>query len=318
MKASSAPHRRFRGQGLAAAARADSPARLRAFQRALKDALVRPLAVGDRVPAQAIDGRPMAEFAGEFIKPNDRLTSLERLQIYHRMYWYRLLDCFEDDNPGLCALLGRRRFHRLARAYLAECPSRSFTLRNLCSRLAAFIRAEPGWTAPRTAAAVDMARFEWAQTVAFDAESLPVLNASALAAVSAARLRLGLQPYLALLALQHPVDDYVIRVKQREAWRNAASHAQMTGVRKTPAATLPRLRREPVLVAVHRVNHQLYYKRLEPAAFRILTALRDGQPLARAVAEAGSGTTAEQIRGWFALWTELGWFCRRTTRRLQD
>jgi len=39
--------------------------------------------------------------------------------------------------------------------------------------------------------------------------------------------------------------------------------------------------------------------------------LRDGQTLNRAVAAAGRGVTAEQVQDWFALWTTLGWLCRR-------
>src|SRR5260221_11348522 len=70
-----------------------------------------------------------------FIKPNNRLTSVERLEIYSRSYWFRVLDSLHDDFPGLRAVLGQRAFHRLARAYLPACPSRSFTLRNLGSRL---------------------------------------------------------------------------------------------------------------------------------------------------------------------------------------
>ena len=71
----------------------------------------------------------------EYIKPNDRLSSVERLEIYSRSYWFRILDSLYDDFPGLRAVLGQRAFHLLARAYLADCPSRSFTLRDLGSRL---------------------------------------------------------------------------------------------------------------------------------------------------------------------------------------
>ena len=67
----------------------------------------------------------------EFIKPNDRLTSFERLEIYNRQYWFRLRDCFYDDYPGLRAVLGDGQFERLADAYLSKNPSQSFTLRNL-------------------------------------------------------------------------------------------------------------------------------------------------------------------------------------------
>jgi hypothetical protein len=296
-------------RSLQAAARANTPRALLAFQRTLKDALIRPLAPGDRTQARWVDGRPMAELAETFIKPNDRLTALERLQIYNRMYWYRLLDCFHDDNPGLRALLGQRRFTRLAEAYLTRHPSSSFTLRNLCQHLAAFVRAEPRWTAPRTRLAWDIARFEWAQTVAFDEPAEPALTVAALAKTPAARLRLGLQPYVTLLALNHPVDDYVIAVKQRDALRNTASQAtaaRHTGRNARVAPPQP----GRVYVAVHRVDGRLYYKRLAPAPFRVLTALRDGVPLARALEAAGRHASADDVREWFATWMQLGWFCR--------
>ena len=58
--------------------------------------------------------------ADAFIKPNDRLTSFERLEIYNRQYWFRIIDCFYDDYPGLRAVLGERKFSQLCRAYLAK------------------------------------------------------------------------------------------------------------------------------------------------------------------------------------------------------
>jgi hypothetical protein len=291
--------------------RADSPRALRAFQRLVKDAVVRPLAPGYRMQRRWSDGRPMAAVAAEFIKPNDRLTAFSRLEIYNRMYWFRITDCFYEDNPGLRALLGERKFSRLATAYLTKHPSRSFTLRNLCSRLEEFIRAEPRWTAPHSALAREVARFEWAQTVAFDAAARPVMAPAELARAKPARLRLALQPYVTLLALAYPVDDYVIAVKKRDTLRAEASNATNSARRVTRLRRVALPPRERTWVAVHRVDNRLYYKRLTPPAFRMLAALRDGATLDRAVAAAGRRLTAEQVQAWFALWAQLGWLCRR-------
>lgn len=293
------------------AARADTPRNFLAFQRTLKDALIRPLAPGDRTQKQWTDGRPMEEFAAQFVKGNDRLTPLDRLQIYNRMYWFRLLDCFHDDCPGLHALLGARRFTQLAEAYLTKHPSSSFTLRNLCARLADFIRANPRLTAPHTALAVEIARFEWAQTVAFDEAALPVLTAEKIARTSPAKLRVRLQPYITLLALRHPIDDYVIAVKKRDALRSEASNAT-TSVRETgKVRNVRRPKPERVWLAVHRLNNRLYYKRLSASAFKVLVALHAGEPLAKAVAAAGPNAKPEDIREWFSTWMQLGWLCRR-------
>jgi hypothetical protein len=254
----------------------------------------------------------MSEIAAEIIKPNDRLTSLERLQIYARCYWYRVIDCVYDDCPGLRAALGEKKFSALTRAYLAAYPSRSFTLRNLCGRLPQFIAEHPRLTAPHTALAHAIARFEWAQTVAFDGEERPVLTPDDLGRASPTRLRLGLQPYLSLLELDWPLDDYVIAVKKRDALRDAASNAVE---RTTPSAPLPRVprpkrARKKIHLVVHRFDHGLFYKRVDPAAFAILGELGRGRTLGQAVTRAGTTVKPEQVRDWFSTWMALGWICR--------
>ena len=284
---------------------------LRALQRWMTQALVQPLTADDGLQPRWHDGRPMAEVAADYIKPNDRLTAFERLQIYSRSYWFRLIDCLFDDNPGLRAVLGEKKFSAFVRAYLAKYPSRSFTLRNLGERLRQFIREEPRRTAPHTALALAVARFEWAQTVAFDGEKRPVLTADDLAGSPPARLRLGLQPYLSLLATEWAVDDFVIAVKRRDALRSEASNAIDRAPRAAVKKKTPRPGRERVFIVVHRYDNRLFYKRVGAPAFRMLEALAAGRTLAQAVAAAGRRVKPEQVRDWFATWMELGWFCRR-------
>jgi len=281
------------------------------LQRLMTNILVRPLTKNDGLQPRWTDGRPMAEVASEFIKPNDRLSAFERLQLYNRMYWFRLLDIMHDDNPGLRAVLGDKKFTRLVEAYLTKYPSRSFTLRNLCSRLGQFLREEPRWTAPHTALARAVVQFEWAQTLAFDEAELPVLDPKEIAGIPPGRLRLRLQPYVSLLALDYPVDTYVTSVKRRDALRTEASNAVDSVRAAVRQKSVARPRRGRVYVAVHRLENRLYYKRLDRPAFLILQALAAGQPLAKAVTVAGPGLNAEQVTTWFATWVELGWLCRR-------
>ena len=59
----------------------------------------------------------------------------------------------------------------------------------------------------------------------------------------------------------------------------------------------------------------LYYKRLDPEAFAILTALGRGATVEDACAEAVTSDRANidwaaQIKEWFDNWSALGWFCR--------
>jgi len=296
---------------VAPAARVRSLAELREFQRTFQRGVVRPLDRDFRSQRTWIDGRPTAEFAASFIKPGPQLAPAERLEIYNRVYWFRLLDSFYEDTPLLRAALGERKFDALARAYLEKFPSTSFTLRNLCERLPLFLRREPRWAEPHAALARDLARFEWAQTVAFDGEELPAITPEEIAAVPPSRLRLALQPYVTLLDLAYPVDHYALAVRDRESLRNAASHVTTHGPSRAKVRPVPRPKPARVRLAVHRVNHRLYYKRLELPAFRILSALQAGQPLARAVLAGGRGVTPEAVQNWFAEWMALGWLCRR-------
>jgi Putative DNA-binding domain len=292
-----------------------STAELKSFQRMMAAAVMRPLTPENKLQSKWVDGRPMEKVAAEFISPNDRLTSFERLELYNKMYWFRLFDSIRDDCPGLVAALGEGSFVLLSEAYLARSPSRSFTLRNLCSRLEKFIVDNPRLTAPRTALATEIARFEWAQTVAFDGESRPVVDGSHLARTPPTRLRLGLQPYVTLLSLRYPVDSFLGRVKRRDALRSEASNTpDSEGSRKTVRrAVLPKP--APTFVAIHRLNNRLFHKRLHPAAFRILDALGRGSTLSRAIAAAGPGVRPGQVRAWFKTWMALGWFCAHGNKR---
>ncbi len=292
-----------------------STAELRSFQRLMAAAVIRPLSPDEGLQEKWIDGRAMEKVAAEFIKPNDRLTSFERLELYNKMYWFRLFDAIRDDCPGLIAAFGDKVFERLSQAYLRDCPSRSFTLRNLCSRLEKYILDHPALTAPRTRLAAEIARFEWAQTVAFDGESLPIVDAQALMRTPPSRLRLGLQPYVTLLDLNHPIDAYVIAVKRRDALRSEASNTPDSKVVRRPVrrAAIPRPSR--TFVAVHRHNNRLFYKRLDPAAFRILQALARGATLSRAITAGGPRVKPRQVQDWFRAWMALGWFCARGNKR---
>ena len=76
----------------------------------------------------------MRAVASKIIKPNDRLTSFERLEIYNRQYWFRVLSAFAEDFPGLRAVLGDAA-STPGQSISDDCPSPSLTLRNMGSRL---------------------------------------------------------------------------------------------------------------------------------------------------------------------------------------
>lgn len=298
-----------------------SHAELKELQRVMAGALFRPLTPQWGMQKRWTDGTLMKSVASQFIKPNDRLTSFERLEIYNRQYWFRVLDCLYDDYPGLRAIVGERKFMKLAKAYLTRYPSDSYTLRDLGNRLEKFLREEPEWCAPREGLALDMARFEWAQVVAFDGPAKPTVTPDDILDMPPSKLKLGLQPYLSLLELNFAVDDFLIAVKKQESdvLRGEASNAKDAAPETRSRRKRVRFpKQEKVYLAVHRHDNALYYKRLEQEEHAILTSLDRGATVEDACVEAVTASTRTnldwptQIKQWFDSWSKLGWFCHRS------
>jgi hypothetical protein len=282
------------------------------LQRLMAGAVMRTLAPDGGTQRRWRDGRSTQKIAAGFIKPNDRLTSFERLEIYNRQYWYRIKDCFYDDYPGLRAILGERRFARLTEAYLAKHPSHSFTLRNLGQFLLKFLEAEPRWIAPLQKPALDMARLEWAHIEAFDNEARPRLELDSLLGADPADIHLQLQPHLSLLRLGYELDELLIEVKRGERLRSDASNAMEQHQARKKHLLKHRLRPKELLVAVHRHNNTVFYKRLLPGQFQLLSAFQQKASLAEACDDLAASAPADftQIQDWFRTWGELGWFCK--------
>ena len=148
---------------------------LEQLQRAVFDVVRQPLTEDERMREQTLDGRSTKAIAEEIVKPNDRLTSVERLEIYNRVYWFRLLSSLADDFPGLREVIGQEAFDKVLLGYLTEMPSVSYTLRDLGSRLETWLRAHPEFISSNERMALDMVRLEWADIEAFDAAEYPVL-----------------------------------------------------------------------------------------------------------------------------------------------
>ena len=290
--------------------------KLKALQRTMARAVMQPLTATERMCNTAPNGRTMRAYAARFIKPNDRLTSFERLEIYNRQYWFRLLSSMMEDFPGLRAVLGDRRFDAMCKAYLVDCPSRSFTLRNLGARLESWLRKHPRWAGPKQALAIDIARLEWADIEAFDGAAEPALRPENLGTDAGADLRLKLQPYLRLLDLKYPVDDLLLEVRKEDEDTDFASNAFQERHKRKRVQAVAKLKPAAIFLAVHRVDDSVYFRRIEREEFVILSALRAGRTLGQAIEAALKKTKipaqnrATAVQEWFQNWSTLGWFCR--------
>jgi len=283
------------------------------LQRRMSQDVMRPLTPDFAMQPTTEQGVPSDEIAARYIKPNPLLTSFERLEIYNRQYWFRVIAAVSEDFPALHVVLGKEKFDSLVLAYLRENPSTSFSLRNLGARLPAWLASYPELVGSQHALAVDVARLEWAYIEAFDGASLVPLGWGHFAGLGTDSA-LHLQPHLQLLDLQYPVDEIVLSVRKLTPEIDIVSNA-VSERRQASEVTLPGMNRSSVYLAVHRFEDSVYYRRIDREEFLLLADLRDGDSIAVAIERAFEGSKlalelqAAKVQDYFAHAAELGWFC---------
>ena len=235
------------------------------------------------------EGDVSAEFrltAESLLTPSATLTAVERLELYHRQYWYRLLDTLAEDFPVLRWLLGEERFWGLFEAYLSAHPPTSFSMVYLGDRLADFLAAHPEFVEhPRHCE--DLVRLEYALCAsASEADGEP-LPPSELASA-----RIGLAPHVLLVRSSTPAD----LLRQRFL------------AEKKPPKRLPVGER---CLVVYRQDFRQEVERIPERAFALLAAFREGATLDAAFEASGlKARDAVRVRRWFALWSSRQWLTR--------
>ena len=218
--------------------------------------------------------------ADELMKPGSNLSSAERLELYHRQYWFRVLDSVAEDFPILRKMAGEETFWSLLEAYLMECPSSSFTLRHLGSRLAGFTATWEKLDETHQRWFSSIARLEYADMEIYEAAEWEPVPPDQLATAT-----LGLQPHVKLLAL--PVE------------------ADLCGDWETFSPE----NETPVHIAVWRADNGGRARcRLDPVEFTLLSRLRAGSTLTNLFTEPTEREPSpEEVSRWFASWQNRRW-----------
>lgn len=235
-------------------------------------------------------GAPAAELL-DVIRGGPALGALEGLRIYHHAYRARLVEALRGDYPTVHHWLGDDEFEALAHAYLRAHPSAHFSLRWLGARLADFIES---WLVPEQAAPLaELARLEWAFTLAFDAadgESLTLERMARLSAGEWPELRLALLPSVQQVPCRH---------NSLALWRAVKEGREFPG---------SRLLERPELCLVWRQGLVGQYRSLAEEEGRALLGLvEQGWSFARLCEALGEPMQAAQ---WLKLWISEGLVAR--------
>jgi hypothetical protein len=235
------------------------------------------------------------------------LTAIERLEIYNRAYFGRLLECLREEYSVLAAALGSEIFDAFAVAYLDAHPSRSYTLGRLGAQFPDFLaETRPTETADDNATVnwpefmIDLSRLERVVNEVFDgpgAEGQPLLDNAHLQGISPghwAQARLVCVPCLRLVTLNHPVNDY------------------FTAIKRGGEPAIP----EPgaAYVAVTRRDYRVLRYPLNAMQHELLRGLVAGESVGTAIEHAAAASTlsdaqlAAALQNWFRFWTAEGFF----------
>lgn len=229
--------------------------------------------------------------AEELLKHSPNLTAAESMELYHRQYWFRLLDSIAEDFPTLQKMAGEETFWALIEAYLLDRPSSSFTLRHLGSRLADFTATWDGVAETKRLWFSALARLEYARMEIYEAAEWKAVRPDQFATAE-----LYLQPHVILLQLLVPADLC-------EDWEHF-----------TPTDE------GPVNLAVWREeNGGASQCRITPIEFELLTRLRQRSTLASLFdAPTDPEPSPEDVSEWFTHWQRRGWIAIAPTAEVEN
>lgn len=221
--------------------------------------------------------------AEELMKPGENLSSAERLELYHRQYWFRVLDSVADDFPVLRKMAGEEKFWELIEAYLQTFPSGSFTLRHLGRSMPKFVASWDGLDEPQRRWFAPLAELEYAAMEVFEAAEREPLPPEKLATDE-----IELQPHVRLIAMPVPADQCM-------KW-DAFTPSEETAT----------------YMAVWRGPKGAHMNRVEAVEFELLCRLQKGGHLHELFAEpVEPEPSPEEVQEWFGDWQSRGWITAR-------
>ncbi len=239
----------------------------------------------------------------QVILPSREMTSLDRLQIYGRAYFGRLLECLAAQFPAVKHAVGEDAFNGLAFGYLVEHPSKSYSLSTLGSSFDEYLNAtrpprfeDADPEAPDFADfLIELARLERVYAEVFDGpgpERSPDLNASELAGLSPqafAESRLIFHSCVRLLKLRFPVHEYATAIRR--------------GLEPTPPVS------RPIHLVVTRRDYIVRRFEITKPQFQVLTSLMNGETAGEALIQLLTEPTTDaamlqaDLQSWFREWS---------------
>lgn len=295
------------------------PAALADFQRWFGHASARPLLTGNATVPHGVDGPSLAREANKKLNTVNGLSGLERLAVYNRQYWFRLITIMQEEYPCTLHVIGLDAFNRWAIRYIEAHPPSSPYLADMDAEFPAFLkrrfREAPASKAggrknPARETVLEAAAYDSALARAFDRPGAEaVLPGQAAEASQAMRAR----------AVPPSAFKWLRSGHLTPVWLHYDFTAYRALCRADEALTgrFPLRRKGGTAghgVCLHRHDETIYEKAISRAEFLLLDALGAPRTLdamfrvaTKAAAPRDIKAMERNVGAWFKEWTEMGW-----------
>jgi hypothetical protein len=240
----------------------------------------------------------------DVIEPSKYLSAEDRLGIYADMYFWRLIDILAETYEVLSKSIGEDLFFRLAKIYLIQHPSRSYTLCELGAQLEDFVRTYDEEALPSRDFLAELARLEWAISEVFSAKRSQALDVEQLVKIPNeewSEAHFDVVEAFQLHSFEYPTNIY---------WQQFQNNEEKPEI---PA-------RRPTWVAVVRRDYMVWRYDINQEQYTLLKAFSEGKTLNESLMACASlpnvnfGTLTKSLTAWFQEWTADGFFARIRTK----
>ncbi len=249
-----------------------APSSLVRIQKWFGSIIGRPLSPEGGIQPSTPRLAPIELESAEFIRPSKTLKSHQRIEIYNKQYWWRLVAIMQETFALTVALFGYETFNfEMAVPFLDRHPPHSWSLNHLGVGFADSLQGKA-----KAAATLD-----WAYHTGFTAVHYPSIRETGGDPTEWIEKPLGLQPHLSLLTISHPYLPV----------RRQILNGEKVEVEE-----------ETTHYAVYRNQaNAMSYKELEEGEVAILRAIGEGKTLAQA-ADLLDESQAESLACWVQDW----------------
>lgn len=275
------------------------PSEILSIQRWFASIIARPIDDESQMAPTSPSGRLMSDEAKEFIAPNSKLSSAQRIQIYNQQYWWRMLSILHHNFPTLVRLFGYEDFNRtIGMPFLTKYPSTDWSIAKLGDKLSLWIEEEYG--AQDKSLVLFSAKVDWAYQELFLAPN-PKSQEATLDLLSK---KTSLQNHLKLFALPFDLLSFRTELLKQpvEFWA------------ESEFPKLPKDRKYFFILYRNRKNW-ISYKQVKEGEWTLLHLIEEGHTIEEGCEylEKIGGSIYEEalssLQEWIQQWVSEKWLC---------